>query len=50
MRFNWSGRQIDIKEITYEWEYIELNKQAAPFFRNDYGQSTLHELSFDKVR
>jgi len=45
MRFNWSGRQIDIKEITYEWSTLNGTNKLLHFSVTD--GSTLYELSFD---
>ncbi|MBI5098551.1 MAG: hypothetical protein HZB30_04865 [Nitrospirae bacterium] len=45
MRFKWSGRQIDIKEITYEWSTLNGQNKLLHFSVTD--GSTLYELSFD---
>jgi hypothetical protein len=45
LRFMWSGRQVDIKEITYEWTTSEGKNKLLHFSVTD--GSTLYELSFD---
>ena len=45
VRFNWSGKQIDIKEITYEWSTLNGTNKLLHFSVTD--GSTLYELSFD---
>ena len=45
LRFKWSGRRVDIKEVTYEWSTMEGNSRMLHFSVTD--GSTLYELSFD---
>ena len=45
LRFNWSDRQVDIKEITYEWVTFTGKSKLLHFSVTD--GSTLYELSFD---
>lgn len=45
VEFQWSGRQIDVKEITYEWQTKEGEKDIYHFSVTD-GRS-LYELTFD---
>lgn len=45
LRFNWSGRQIHIKEITYEWTTMEGNRRLLHFSVTD--GNSLYELCFD---
>jgi hypothetical protein len=45
LRFRWSGRQIDIKNITYEWTTFAGKSKLLHFSVTD--GSTLYELSFD---
>ncbi len=45
LRFKWSGRQVDIKEITYEWATLQGKNRLLHFSVTD--GNTLYELSFD---
>ncbi|RJQ43814.1 MAG: hypothetical protein C4538_11355 [Nitrospiraceae bacterium] len=45
LRFRWSGRQIDIREITYEWATMNGKTKRLHFSVTD--GNTLYELSFD---
>ena len=45
LKFRWSGRQVSIKEITYEWTTSEGKNRLLHFSVTD--GSTLYELSFD---
>ncbi len=45
LRFKWSGRQVDIKEITYEWTTSRGKNKLLHFSVTD--GNTLYELSFD---
>ncbi len=45
VRFNWSGRLFEIKEITYAWETREGKKNIYHFSVTDGG--SLYELTFD---
>jgi len=45
VRFNWSGRLFEIKEITYAWETKEGKNNIYHFSVTD-GRS-LYELTFD---
>jgi len=45
LRFKWSGRRIDIKDVTYEWTTHEGKSRLLHFSVTD--GSTLYELSFD---
>lgn len=48
LRFKWSDRRVDIKEVTYEWSTMEGNSRLLHFSVTD--GSTLYELSFDTNR
>lgn len=45
LRFRWSGRTIDVKEITYSWKTREGRKELYHFSVTDGG--ALYELTFD---
>ena len=45
LRFRWSDRRIDVKEVTYEWTTFEGKSRLLHFSVTD--GSTLYELSFD---
>ena len=45
VRFKWSGRQIDVKDITYVWQSKEGEKDIYHFSVTD--GKTLYELTFD---
>jgi hypothetical protein len=45
VRFRWSGRLFDIKEITYSWKTKEGLKDIYHFSVTD--GRTLYELTFD---
>jgi hypothetical protein len=45
VRFNWSGRLFEIKEITYTWKTKEGKKNIYHFSVTDGG--SLYELTFD---
>ncbi len=45
LRFIWSDRRIDVKEVTYEWTTFEGKSRLLHFSVTD--GSTLYELSFD---
>jgi hypothetical protein len=45
--FTWSGRLIEIKEVTYAWKTKEGQKDLHHFSVTD--GSTLFELTFDAV-
>jgi hypothetical protein len=45
LRFIWSNRRIDIKEVTYEWASSEGNSRLLHFSVSD--GNTLYELSFN---
>ena len=45
VRFTWSGRSIEVKEITYTWKSKEGQKDIYHFSISD--GSTLFELAFD---
>lgn len=45
VRFNWSGRLFEIKEITYTWKTKEGRKNIYHFSVTDGG--SLYELTFD---
>lgn len=45
LKFNWSGRLIDVKEITYSWKTREGQKEIYHFSVTD--GKTLYELTFD---
>ncbi len=45
LRFHWSGRLHDVKEITYTWKTKEGQSEIYHFSLTD--GKTLYELSFD---
>jgi len=45
VKFNWSGRLFEIKEITYTWKTKEGRKNIYHFSVTDGG--ALYELTFD---
>jgi hypothetical protein len=45
VRFSWSGRSIEVKEITYTWKSREGQKDIYHFSISD--GATLFELTFD---
>ena len=45
VRFKWSGRLFEVKEITYSWQTKEGRKKIYHFSVTD--GKTLYELSFD---
>ena len=45
VRFNWSGKLFEIKEITYTWKTKEGKKNIHHFSVTD--GRTLYELTFD---
>lgn len=45
LRFKWSGRRVDIKDVTYEWTTMEGRSRLLHFSVTD--GNTLYELSFD---
>jgi hypothetical protein len=45
LRFKWSGRLIEVEEITYTWKSKEGKKIIHHFSLTD--GNTLYELSFD---
>ena len=45
VRFNWSGKLFEIKEITYTWKTRVGKKNIHPFSVTD--GRTLYELTFD---
>ena len=45
LRFTWSDRQVDIKEVTYEWTTSEGTSRLLHFSVTD--GNTLYELSFN---
>lgn len=45
IRFRWSGRSIDVKEITYTWRSKEGRNELYHFSLTD--GATLFELTFD---
>ena len=47
LSFTWSGRTIEIKEVTYTWKTKEGQKDLHHFSVTD--GSTLFELTFDSV-
>jgi hypothetical protein len=47
LSFAWSGRTIEIKEVTYTWKTKEGQKDLHHFSVTD--GSTLFELTFDAV-
>ena len=47
LRFMWSGRRIDIKEITYRWDVKAGERRIIHFSVTD--GNNLYELSFDPL-
>lgn len=47
LSFTWSGRTIEIKEVTYTWKTKEGQKDLHHFSVTD--GNTLYELTFDAV-
>ena len=45
LRFRWSGRLFEVKEITYTWQTKDGQKNIYHFSVTD--NKTLYELSFD---
>jgi hypothetical protein len=45
LRFTWSNRQINIKDVTYEWITSEGSSKLLHFSVTD--GNTLYELSFN---
>lgn len=45
LKFKWSGRLFDVKEITYTWETKEGQKEVYHFSVTD--GKTLYEITFD---
>ncbi|NTU43059.1 MAG: hypothetical protein HGA78_08400 [Nitrospirales bacterium] len=45
LRFRWSGRLIDVKEITYTWKTQEGQNDIYHFSVSD--SSSIYELSFN---
>ena len=45
VRFRWSGRLFDVKEVTYSWKSREGQKVIYHFSVTD--GKTLYELTFD---
>ena len=45
LRFRWSGRLFDVRDITYTWETKEGRNNVYHFSVTD--GSTLYELTFD---
>ncbi|GBE41310.1 hypothetical protein BMS3Bbin09_01203 [bacterium BMS3Bbin09] len=45
LRFTWSDRQINIKDVTYEWTTSEGTSKLLHFSVTD--GNTLYELSFN---
>ncbi len=45
LKFKWSGRQVNIREVTYEWTTLEGKSRLLHFSVTD--GNTLYELSFD---
>lgn len=45
LKFNWSGRLLEVREITYTWETREGQNEIYHFSVTD--GKTLYELSFD---
>ncbi len=45
LRFTWSNRQINIKDVTYEWTTSEGSSKLLHFSVTD--GNTLYELSFN---
>jgi hypothetical protein len=47
LSFTWSGRTIEVKEVTYAWKTKEGQKDLHHFSITD--GSTLFELTFDAI-
>ena len=47
LSFTWSGRTVEIKEVTYTWKTKEGQKDLHHFSVTD--GNTLYELTFDAV-
>ena len=47
LSFTWSGRTIEIREVTYTWKTEEGQKDLHHFSVTD--GNTLYELTFDAV-
>ena len=47
LSFTWSGRTIEIREVTYTWKTKEGQKDLHHFSVTD--GNTLYELTFDAV-
>jgi len=47
LSFTWSGRTIEIREVTYTWKTKEGQKYLHHFSVTD--GNTLYELTFDAV-
>lgn len=45
LKFKWSGRLFDVKEITYTWETKDGQKDVYHFSVTD--GKTLYEITFD---
>lgn len=45
LRFRWSGRLFEVKDITYSWQTKEGHRMIHHFSISD--GKTLYELSFD---
>ncbi len=45
LKFRWSGKQVNISDITYEWTTMEGKSRLLHFSVTD--GNTLYELSFD---
>jgi hypothetical protein len=45
LRFRWSGKQFEIRDITYAWQTMEGQTKIYHFSVTD--GRTLYELSFD---
>lgn len=45
LKFNWSGRLLEVREITYTWKTREGHNEIYHFSVTD--GKTLYELSFD---
>lgn len=45
LKFNWSGRLLEVREITYTWKTREGQNEIYHFSVTD--GKTLYELSFD---
>ena len=47
LSFTWSGRTIEIREVTYTWKTKEGQKYLHHFSVTD--GNTLYELTFDSI-